>query len=103
MTNLEAKEYGKQLRKSGASLVTIGEMLAEKGYVSNRTGKPLTQSGVSQLLTTKTKLVIDRKHQEPKAHCRMCSAVKHMLKNNALTAEDNIAMAIAILTKARTK
>lgn len=45
-----AQTFARELMSKGISQVDIGRELARRGWLSNKTQKPLTQVGVSHLL-----------------------------------------------------
>lgn len=107
----DAITLAKKLHANGKTHAQIGPILAKEGFVSKRTGEPLTQGGVSALITQTPAY---RKRAKKKTHRRVAAAtgpvgvtakaargkldaVSRLLGLKDVPAEDRIAMVQLLL------
>lgn len=105
MTRNQAVALAERLTSEGLKQADIAIKLAEAGYVSSKTGKPVHQSVICQMLRVK-KRRNKRKDRTPAARPEAAKptmkrgsldAIKSILKLKGMAAKERIALALLVL------
>lgn len=103
MTSAQAKKRAMALAAEGMRYQDIGQKLAAEGYVSKRTGKGLTQSGVHALLNKPMRKSKGAKRQAPSAkrrpHKSDLATTLSFIFSSSASPEDKLALAEMILAQ----
>lgn len=109
MERREAMAMARDLHRKGSKAGEIAKALAERGYLSTRTGKPLTDAGVYFILARKSKA---KKHdaavsRTPKRSAElrtrrtgdrsMLEIVQRLLVNDRMGIDDRVAASTLLI------
>jgi hypothetical protein len=114
MTQTQARAEAMRLAGEGKTHATIAEHLAAKGYVSARTGKPLSRNGIGQMLIKSGHRTYSRKAKRrgstvaaaaaktpakrvPSTSVDKLQAVKSILNVASMDANERIAFALLMI------
>lgn len=101
-----AQAFARSLRRKGKTCDEVSEALAKRGYLSNKTNKPMTASGVSMLTRRKKSLRQPKPASERKqggvsspssSHHLRLDLVRSIVAQRDKSAEDRLALIALVL------